>query len=85
MWFPNRSNTNRSVQAQEMARNWKLWILKVEELYYRICVANTKALISLTVTAKLICDFVFAYAKCWFSHDAAHFFFPFWNNLERII
>ena len=25
------------------------------------------------VTAKLICVFVFAYAKCWFSHDAAHF------------
>ena len=27
------------------------------------------------VTAKLICTFVFdfAYAKCWFSYDAAHF------------
>ena len=35
-------------------------------------VAKTKALISFTVTAKLICVFVFAYAKCWFSHDAAH-------------
>ena len=23
------------------------------------------------VTAKLICSFVFAYANCWFSHDAA--------------
>ena len=30
-------------------------------------------LISFTVTAKLICVFVFAYAKRWFSHDAAHF------------
>ena len=29
-------------------------------------------LISFAVTAKLICVFVFAYAKCWFSHDAAH-------------
>ena len=29
------------------------------------------ALISFAVTAKLICVFVFAYAKCWFSHDAA--------------
>ena len=38
-------------------------------LYY---VAKTKALISFAVTAKLICVFVFAYAKCWFSHDAAH-------------
>ena len=26
-------------------------------------------------TAKLICFFVFAYAKCWFSHDAAQFIF----------
>ena len=35
-------------------------------------VAKTKALISFAVTAKLICVFVFAYAKSWFSHDAAH-------------
>ena len=34
--------------------------------------AETKALISLAVTAKLICVFVFAYAKSLFSHDAAH-------------
>ena len=33
-------------------------------------VAKTKALISFADTAKLICVFVFAYAKCWFSHDA---------------
>ena len=37
-----------------------------------ICVAKTKALISFAVTAKLICVFVFAYAKSRFSHDAAH-------------
>ena len=35
-------------------------------------VAKTKALISFAVTAKLICVFVFAYAKCWFSHEQAH-------------
>ena len=35
-------------------------------------VAKTKTLISFAVTAKLICVFVFAYAKRWFSHDAAH-------------
>ena len=34
MWFPNRFNTNRAVQAQKMARDWKFWIWKVEELYY---------------------------------------------------
>ena len=37
-----------------------------------IRVAKTKALISFAVTAKLICVFVFAYAKIRFSHDAAH-------------
>ena len=33
---------------------------------------ETKALISFAVTAKLICVFVFAYAKGWFSHNEAH-------------
>ena len=37
-----------------------------------MCVAKTKALISFAVTAKLICVFVFAYAKSRFSHDVAH-------------
>ena len=32
-----------------------------------------KALISFAVTAKLICVFVFAYAKCLFSYDVAQF------------
>ena len=44
--------------------------MKVEELYYPC--SEKKALISFTVTAKLIRAFVFAYAKCRFSHDAAH-------------
>ena len=34
-------------------------------------VVKTKALISFAVTAKLICVFVFAYAGCWFFHEAA--------------
>ena len=34
MWFLKRSHTNRAVQAQKMARDWKFWIKKVEELYY---------------------------------------------------
>ena len=38
-----------------------------------IYVAETKALISFAVTVKLICVFVFAYAKIRFSHDAAQF------------
>ena len=36
-----------------------------------IDVAKTKALISCAVTTQLICVFVFAYAKIWFSRDAA--------------
>ena len=38
---------------------------------FTIYVAKTKALISFAVTVKLICVFVFAYAKCLFSHDVA--------------
>ena len=70
-WFPTWSDTNRAVQPQKMARGLKFRIYVVEEVYYRV--AKIKALISFAVTAKLICVFVFAYAKCWFSHDAAHF------------
>ena len=70
MWFPNRSDTNRPVQAQKRATSLKFRI-KVEEKS-TIRVAKTKALISFAVTAKLICAFVFAYADCWFSHVVAH-------------
>ena len=66
MWFPNRSDTNRPVQAQKQARSLKFWIYKVEELYY-LCSENKDA-----DQPKLICAFVFAYADCWFSNVAAH-------------
>ena len=67
MWFPNRSDTNRAVQAQKMARDWKF----LDNCTIRV--GKIKALISFAVTAKLICAFVFAYAAdCWFSHEAAH-------------
>ena len=52
-----------------MARGLKVWILKVDELYY-LCSEN-KVLISFADTAKLICIFVFAYADCWISYDTA--------------
>ena len=32
--FPTRSDTNRAVQAKEMARGWKFLVYKVEELYF---------------------------------------------------
>ena len=68
MWFPNRSDTNRAVQAQKQARSLKFQIKEEKEEYIRA--ARTKALISFAVT----CAFVFAYADCWFSHEAAHLF-----------
>ena len=65
-WIPNMSDTNSAVQAQGHTRS----------LEYQICtihVPKTKAMISLAVTAdQLICAFGFAYAVCWFSHEAAH-------------
>ena len=42
MWFPNRSDTNRAVQAQKIARGWKFWNKKVDELYY-LCSENKDA------------------------------------------
>ena len=65
-WFPTRSDTNWDVLPQ-MARGLKC-IWKVEGLYY-FCSENKGAD---QLTAKLICVFVFAYAKCRFSHDAAY-------------
>ena len=34
IWFPNRSDTNRPVQAQKSARSLKFRIYVEEELYY---------------------------------------------------
>ena len=45
----------------------------------------TKALISFAVTAKLICAFVFAYAKSRFSHDVAHLVTETENNFQTFI
>ena len=69
--FLNRSDTNRAVHPQNMARGLKFWNAEVEGLIY---VAKTKALISCAVTKQLFCRFVFAYAKSRLSHDAAHIF-----------
>ena len=68
--FPTRSDRNRVAQPQKIARGLKFRILKVEGLYY-LCGEN-KGAGQLLVTAKLICGFVFAYARSWFSHNEAH-------------
>ena len=42
MWFRNRLDTKRAVQAQETDRNLKFWIKKLEELCY-LCSKNKGA------------------------------------------
>ena len=81
-WFLNRSDTNRSVQLQKTASSLKFCIYKEEGLYY-LCSEN-KDEDQLRSYCELILAFVFAYAKCWFSPDAAQmcfllffFLFPF--------
>ena len=67
---PTRSDTNRAVQvlqSKKMARGFGFRKLRDCTIH----VAKTKALISFAVTAKLICVFVFAYAKSQFSHNEA--------------
>ena len=49
-----------------------------------IRVAKTKALISFALTAKLICVFVFAYAKSRFSDDAAHYVYIYRSINNRL-
>ena len=55
---------------QKIVRGLKYRIRKKRDCTIRV--AKTKALISFAVTAKLICVFVFAYAKIRFSHNEAH-------------
>ena len=84
MWFkiePRREKTNILVSdlirhkpgcaATEDEENLEISDLESRGIALSTCVAKTKVLISFALTAKLICVFVFAYAKCWFSHDAA--------------
>ena len=65
--IPIGYDTNRNVQLQKMAMNFKFWSLELERLYY-LCSGNNGA-------DQLTCEFVFAFVKCRFSHDAAHLIF----------
>ena len=75
------SDKNRAVQSLNMAIGLKFRIQKVEGLYYPY-IAKTKAPISFAVTAKLICVFVFAYAKSRFSHNEAQMCFSIEYEVE---
>ena len=68
IWFPNRSDTNRVVQAQKMVRGLKFCIQVEEELYYP-CSKN-KGTDQLHGYPEADLAFVFAYADSWFSHEA---------------
>ena len=86
IWFPNRPDTNLAVQAQKTVRSLKFRIYEEGELYYLWSESN--ALISFTVTAKLVCSIVFArFADCWFSDEVAHLFilFLFYQLLKRVL
>ena len=71
VWVSDQVDTNRSLQLQnsKMARCLKFRIYEEEDLYYPC--SESKALTSFAVTAKLVWDFVFAYANCWFSDAVA--------------
>ena len=60
---PTRSDTNRAVQPQKMARGLKFGIKVVEGLYYPY--SENKG-------ADQLCSLCLAYAKSRFSHNEAH-------------
>ena len=64
--FLTRSDTNQAAHLPQMARSLTFGIKKVEGLYF-LC-SGKKVLINCTVTAQLICTFVFI-IKSRFSHD----------------
>ena len=77
-WFPTWSDTNQTVQLQNMARGLKFRIYEEEGLYYP-CSENKGAdqlrgyrEADLRLCFHICKMLVFAYVKCWFSHDAAN-------------
>ena len=77
IWAPPRENQSSGVSTKIGLNSHRRW-LEAWNFGFRkkrdctICVAKTKVLISCAVTVKLICVFVFIYAKRRFSHEEAH-------------
>ena len=71
LWFPNRSDVNRPVQAQKRARSLEFRIEVEEELYY-LSSENKGADQLRGYREADLRLFFFAYADCWFSHEAAY-------------
>ena len=63
-WFMSRSDSNQLYSHRRRLAAGNFGFKKNRNCTIRV--AKTKALISIAVTAKLICTFVFAYAKCGF-------------------
>ena len=82
MWFPNGPDTNRAVHAKKIARGWKFWMKKVKQLYYLCC--ENKGADQLRSCCEADLHFAFAYAKCWFSHDAPHMHALHDSNMPKI-
>ena len=71
MWFFNRSDTNRAVQAQKRARSLKFRIYVEEELYYP-CSENKG---DDQLRSYREADLRLCFRLCrLFSHEVAHFF-----------
>ena len=69
--FLTRSDINRAVQPQKMARGMKFQIWKVEGIVLFVLCEN-KGADQLCGYCTLICAFVFAYAKNRIFHCVAH-------------
>ena len=62
MWFPNRFDTNRAVQAQKIARSFIFYFF-----FFLFCF--------IFFFFFFFFFFSFAYADCLFSHNAAQYYF----------
>ena len=69
MWFPNRPDTNRAVQAQKRARSLKFHIKVEEELYYPS--SENKGADQLRSYCEADLRLCFRLCRL-FSHEAAH-------------
>ena len=83
--FTTRFDTNLPVQSEKKVRSLKFWLQVEEELYYPYSENKGADQLRSTVTAKLICAFVFALAKVRSSHDAAHIAAHMSNGFFKLI
>ena len=80
--FPNRSNTNKSVQTQKMARGWKFSICQIGKKRTCTICSENKGSDQLRSYCEADLRLCFAYAKCLFSHDAAQIIYV---NIEDML